>query len=245
MRNLPCVLSPPPTRPLARAPTPPPPPGARTLSESTLRYALVQVLQFVHGIVACSALTPPPPPSPTPHPPTDPLRHIMLLVHNLLRVLSPVPAPPQPLSHPPPPDRDPVRITLGYALVQVLQFVHGIVAPLADVPVAELALQLYLQAAYSASEVARLEMIAYEFMEQVLFLHSNYPPSPPPRRSHPSTSPNPFSPACSLGPHKLALNQKEAWAEYEYHLAVHFFFAGFCVHGGLHTRGEWNTHSDV
>ncbi len=44
---------------------------------------------------------------------------------------------------------------------------HGIVAPLADVPVAELALQIYLQAAYSASEVAHLEMIAYEFMEQV------------------------------------------------------------------------------
>ena len=52
-------------------------------------------------------------------------------------------------------------------VLQVLQFVHGIVAPLADVPVAELALQIYLQAAYSASEVARLEMIAYEFMEQV------------------------------------------------------------------------------
>ena len=57
--------------------------------------------------------------------------------------------------------------------MQVLQFVHGIVAPLADVPVAELALQIYLQAAHSASEVARLEMIAYEFMEQV-------PPPPPP-----------------------------------------------------------------
>ena len=58
----------------------------------------------------------------------------------------------------------------GYHAVQVLQFVHGIVAPLADVPVAELALQIYLQAAYSASEVAHLEMIAYEFMEQVWFL---------------------------------------------------------------------------
>ena len=56
--------------------------------------------------------------------------------------------------------------------LQVLQFVHGIVAPLVDVPVAELALQIYLQAAYSASEVAHLEMIAYEFMEQV------QPPSP-------------------------------------------------------------------
>ncbi len=54
--------------------------------------------------------------------------------------------------------------------MQVLQFVHGIVAPLADVPVAELALQIYLQAAYSASEVAHLEMIAYEFMEQACFL---------------------------------------------------------------------------
>lgn len=52
----------------------------------------------------------------------------------------------------------------------MLQFVHGIVAPLADVPVAELALQIYLQAAYSASEVARLEMIAYEFLEQVCIL---------------------------------------------------------------------------
>lgn len=50
---------------------------------------------------------------------------------------------------------------------QVLQFVHGIVAPLADVPAAELALHIYLQAAYSASEVAHLEMIAYEFLEQV------------------------------------------------------------------------------
>ena len=57
-------------------------------------------------------------------------------------------------------------------LWQVLQFVHGIVAPLADVPVAELALQIYLQAAYSASEVAHLEMIAYEFLEQVLLLLS-------------------------------------------------------------------------
>ena len=54
--------------------------------------------------------------------------------------------------------------------MQVLQFVHGIVAPLADVPVAELALQIYLQAAFSASEVAHLEMIAYEFMEQVCVL---------------------------------------------------------------------------
>ncbi|KAL3144750.1 hypothetical protein ABBQ38_001871 [Trebouxia sp. C0009 RCD-2024] len=53
----------------------------------------------------------------------------------------------------------------------VLQFVHGIVAPLADVPVAELALQLYLQAAHSASEVARLEMITYEFMEQAFILY--------------------------------------------------------------------------
>lgn len=57
-----------------------------------------------------------------------------------------------------------IRLWVG---AQVLQFVHGIVAPLADVPVAELALQIYLQAAFSASEVARLEMIAYEFMEQV------------------------------------------------------------------------------
>ena len=58
----------------------------------------------------------------------------------------------------------------GHHAMQVLQFVHGIVAPLADVPVAELALQVYLQAAYSASEVAHLEMIAYEFMEQACLL---------------------------------------------------------------------------
>lgn len=41
-------------------------------------------------------------------------------------------------------------------------------AQLAEVPAAEIALQLYLQAAHAASEVARLELIAYEFFEQVI-----------------------------------------------------------------------------
>ena len=80
-----------------------------------------------------------------------------------------------PLRAHPPPLQQACTCSNCHALVQVLQFVHGIVAPLADVPVAELALQIYLQAAHSASEVARLEMIAYEFMEQV----TTPPPSPP------------------------------------------------------------------
>ena len=51
--------------------------------------------------------------------------------------------------------------------MQVLQWIHGVAAQLAEVPAAEIALQLYLQAAHAASEVARLELIAYEFFEQV------------------------------------------------------------------------------
>lgn len=50
---------------------------------------------------------------------------------------------------------------------QVLQFVHGVAAQLAeagDRP--EVALQLFLAGAQCASEVARLELIAYEFFEQ-------------------------------------------------------------------------------
>ena len=51
--------------------------------------------------------------------------------------------------------------------LQVLQFVHGVVALLAEVPLAEVALQLFLQAAYAASEVAYKETLAYEMFEQV------------------------------------------------------------------------------
>ena len=53
------------------------------------------------------------------------------------------------------------------AKLQVLQWIHGVAAQLAEVPAPEIALQLYLQAAHAASEVARLELIAYEFFEQV------------------------------------------------------------------------------
>ncbi|KAK9808922.1 hypothetical protein WJX72_006449 [[Myrmecia] bisecta] len=53
----------------------------------------------------------------------------------------------------------------------VLQFTHGLIAALAAVPMAETALQLFLAAAYSASEVARLELIAYEFFEQAFILY--------------------------------------------------------------------------
>ena len=53
------------------------------------------------------------------------------------------------------------------ARLQVLQFVHGVVALLAEVPMAEVALQLFLQAAYAASEVAHKETLAYELFEQV------------------------------------------------------------------------------
>ena len=38
---------------------------------------------------------------------------------------------------------------------------------LAEVPLAEVALQLFLQAAYAASEVAHKETLAYEMFEQV------------------------------------------------------------------------------
>lgn len=44
---------------------------------------------------------------------------------------------------------------------------HGVVALLAEVPMAEVALQLFLQAAYAASEVAHRETLAYELFEQV------------------------------------------------------------------------------
>lgn len=51
---------------------------------------------------------------------------------------------------------------------QVLQFAHGCAAQLAEAgESAEMALQLFLTAAHSASEYARLELIAYEFFEQV------------------------------------------------------------------------------
>ncbi len=51
---------------------------------------------------------------------------------------------------------------------QVLQFLHGVIAALAEVPsCAEQALQMFLTGAMAASEEARLEIIAYEFVEQV------------------------------------------------------------------------------
>ena len=53
---------------------------------------------------------------------------------------------------------------------QVLQFVHRCAAQLGDAGEnAEMALQLFLTAAYSASEHAKCELIAYEFFEQVRF----------------------------------------------------------------------------
>ena len=58
----------------------------------------------------------------------------------------------------------------GGLYLQMLQFVHGVAAQLADTGVpgtAEMGLQLFLTAADSASEVARLELITYEFFEQV------------------------------------------------------------------------------
>ena len=52
--------------------------------------------------------------------------------------------------------------------MQVLQFVHQCAAQLGDAgESAEMALQLFLTAAYSASEHAKSELIAYEFFEQV------------------------------------------------------------------------------
>ena len=47
------------------------------------------------------------------------------------------------------------------------QFLHGTITALANVPAAEMALQLFLTAAHSASEEAGLELTAYEFFEQV------------------------------------------------------------------------------
>ena len=55
--------------------------------------------------------------------------------------------------------------------LQVLQFVHGVAAQLSDTGIpgtAEMALQLFLTAAHSSSEVAGQELITYEFFEQVL-----------------------------------------------------------------------------
>ncbi|EIE25972.1 vacuolar protein sorting-associated protein 35, partial [Coccomyxa subellipsoidea C-169] len=54
---------------------------------------------------------------------------------------------------------------------EVLQFVHQCAAQLAEAGEnAEMALQLFLTAAQSASEHARLELIAYEFFEQAFIL---------------------------------------------------------------------------
>ena len=50
---------------------------------------------------------------------------------------------------------------------QVLQFAHRVIEVLAEVPgCAEQALQMFLTGALAASEEARLEIIAYEFVEQ-------------------------------------------------------------------------------
>lgn len=58
-------------------------------------------------------------------------------------------------------------LTLSW-LAQVLQFVHGITAQLAEAgAAAEMALQLFLAAAQAASDEAHLDVIAYEFFEQV------------------------------------------------------------------------------
>jgi hypothetical protein len=52
-------------------------------------------------------------------------------------------------------------------LVQVLQFAHGALCDLADVPGrANAALGLLLAAATAASQEARQQLIAYEFFEQ-------------------------------------------------------------------------------
>ena len=56
--------------------------------------------------------------------------------------------------------------------LQVLQFVHGVAAQLSDIGVpgsAEMGLQLFLTATHSSSEIAGLELITYEFFEQVSF----------------------------------------------------------------------------
>ena len=50
----------------------------------------------------------------------------------------------------------------------MLQFVHRVIGVLAEVPgCAEQALQMFLTGALAASEEACLEIIAYEFFEQV------------------------------------------------------------------------------
>lgn len=57
--------------------------------------------------------------------------------------------------------------------LQVLQCVHQCAAQLGDAgESAEMALQLFLTAAYSASEHAKSELIAYEFFEQVTVLEA-------------------------------------------------------------------------
>ena len=58
----------------------------------------------------------------------------------------------------------------GRELLQVLQFVHGIAVMHGDLGVpgsAEMALQLFLTATPASSEVAGLELITYDFFEQV------------------------------------------------------------------------------
>lgn len=72
--------------------------------------------------------------------------------------------------------------------VQVLQWIHGVAAQLAEVPAAEIALQLYLQAAHAASEVARLELIAYEFFEQVCHITPTHSVVCDPELQPPSTA---------------------------------------------------------
>ena len=54
--------------------------------------------------------------------------------------------------------------------MQILQFVHGVAAQLSELEVGgapEMALQLFLTATPASSEVAGLELITYEFFEQV------------------------------------------------------------------------------
>ncbi len=63
----------------------------------------------------------------------------------------------------------------GASLEAVLQWLLGVSLCLAEVPEPLLALRLMLAAAHSASEEAGLELLAYEFMEQV---RRRRPPSP-------------------------------------------------------------------
>ena len=53
------------------------------------------------------------------------------------------------------------------SLQQWFQFIHQTISALANVPAAEMALELFLAAAQAASQEARLEMVAYELFEQV------------------------------------------------------------------------------